>query len=126
LFQATGEITAMLLAEETCISTLNTLGWYDPSNPTVLHQIFAGADSSGAVATFTPTGTFALYSTNGIGQFYSSDASANVNESATQQHFALLEGVIPEPGTGGLAGAVLAAAWLGKILRNKMRRKPLQ
>jgi hypothetical protein len=92
----------------------------------VLHQIFAGAKSSGAVVTFIPTGIFALYSTNGIGQFYSSDASANVNESTTQQHFALVEGVIPEPGTGGLAGAVLAVAWVGRILRNKMRRKRLQ
>jgi hypothetical protein len=137
LFQASGAITAMLLAEVTSNFNSNTLGWYDPSNPSVLHQIFAGPDNTGAVATFIPTGTFALYSTNGIGQFYSSVASANVNESGTQQHFALADGVVlgpgtggqagavPEPGTGGLAGAVLAAAWVGRTLR-KIRPKPTQ
>jgi hypothetical protein len=123
LFQATGAITIMLLAEETSNYNVNTLGWYDPTNPTVLHQIFAGTDSAGAVVTFIPTGTFALYSSNGVGQFYSSMASDDVNESTTQQHFALVEGVLPEPGTGELAGVILAAAWVGRSLRSRIRRK---
>jgi len=122
-FEATGLITATLLAEETCIPNQNTLGWYDPSNPTVLHEIFSCTDSAIAVVTFMPTGIFALYSTNGIGQFYSSMASDNVNESSTQQHFALMDGLVPEPGTGGLAGAVLATAWVGRVLRGKLARQ---
>ncbi len=122
LFQATGVITATLLIKETSIANLDTLGWYDPTNPGVFHQIFAGSDSSGTVVTFTPSAIFALYSSNGVGDWYSSVTSDNVNDSSTQQHFALAEGVVPEPGTGGLAGAILAAARLGRVLRNKLRR----
>jgi hypothetical protein len=121
LFQATGVITATLLVKVTSIANLDTLGWYDPSNPGVFHQIFAGSDSNGSVVTFTPSAIFALYSTNGVGDLYSSVTSGNVNDSSTQQHFALLDGVVPEPGTGGLAGAVLAAVWLGRVLRSKLR-----
>ncbi len=122
LFQATGVITATLLIKVTSIANLDTLGWYDPTNPGVFHQIFAGSDANGTVVTFTPSAIFALYSSNGVGDLYSSVTSANVNESVTQQHFALAEGILPEPGTGGLAGGVLAAAWVGKILRSKLRR----
>jgi hypothetical protein len=118
LFQAIGTVTVNLLDEKSSNKNANTLGWYDPARPTVLHAIFAGPDSAGASATFTPSGVFALYSTNGVGQFYSSLAADNQQESATQQHFAFLEtqpAPAPEPGTGGLAGLVLGIAIYTKL-----------
>ncbi len=115
LFQASGPITMNLLFEKTSNMDKNTLGWYDPANPGVLHQIFAGPDGTGTSVTFTPSGTFALYSTNGWGPFYSSVAADNQQESATVQHFAFLEvqpTETPEPGTGVLAGLLgCGAAW---------------
>lgn len=116
LFQATGSITATLLVTDTSNAKNNTLGWYDPSNPGVLHPIFAGGAGLGTVVTFVPSATFALYSSNGVGEFYSSMASANMNEVTTDQHFALVQGLVPEPATGPLAAAVLALACVGRIL----------
>jgi hypothetical protein len=116
LFQASGAVTMSLLSENTSNVAGNTLGWYDPANPTVLHQILAGPDGPGASAVFTPSQIFALYSSNGKGQFYSSVASDNQDESLTQQHFALLQTPpIPEPGTGRLAGFVLVIALYTKL-----------
>ena len=119
LFQASGVVTMSLLFEMSSNINVNTLGWYDPAHPTERHQIFVGPDSAGTSAQFTPNGVFALYSTNGFGQFYSSLALDNQQELLTQQHFAFLEVVpaeTPEPATGGLAAIVLAGAWMGKTL----------
>jgi hypothetical protein len=115
-FEGTGDFNALIFSLMGNISVVAASADQTAFN--------AGVDSNGVVVTFMPTGIFALYSTNGVGEFYSSVASANVNESTTQQHFALLDGVIPEPGTGGLAGAVLAADFVGKILRSRIRRTP--
>lgn len=114
LFQADGLVTVTILGKKTSNASNNTLGWYDPSNPTVLHQIFAGADPTGTVFTFAFSGTFALYSSNGVGQVYSSLASDNQGESTSFQHFALLAEPIPEPSTMFLAGCTLAAALAAK------------
>lgn len=113
LFQASGAVTIGLVFEMTSNLNVNTLGWYDPSHPNVLHQIFSGPDSAGASVTFTPSEIFALYSTNGFGQFYSSVASDNQQELPTLQHFAFLETApveTPEPATGGVVGLVLMVA----------------
>jgi hypothetical protein len=121
-FQASGAVTVNLLAEITSNRDRNTLGWYDPAHPNVLHQIFTGPDSAGASVTFTPSEIFALYSSNGLGQFYSSVAADNQQESGTQQHFAFLETAqveTPEPGTGALAGIVLMIAGVYTKLRTR-------
>jgi hypothetical protein len=105
LFQASGAVTLELLLEVSAGAQTNTLGWYDPAHPETLHQIFSGPDSAGASVTFTPSSTFALYSTNLFGDIYSSVAAANVMESPTHQHFALLQDLgaeVPEPGTWSL------------------------
>jgi hypothetical protein len=124
LFQASGPITVNLLFEKTSNLDKNTLGWYDPTNPGVLHQIFAGPDGAGTSVTFTPSGVFALYSTNGLGPLYSSLASDNQQESATRQHFAFLEiqpTETPEPGTGVLAGLVLTIVGLARLFRHQFQ-----
>jgi hypothetical protein len=112
-----------LIFEKTSNINGNTVGWYDPSNPTVLHQILTGQEGTGASAVFTPSGIFALYSSDSLGQIYSSVAAANQGESLTQQHFALLVSPVPEPGTGRLAGIVLAAAGASMLLRKKSHER---
>jgi hypothetical protein len=125
LFQASGVVTMNLLFEKTSNLNRNTLGWYDPTHPGVFHQIFAGPDGAGTSVTFTPSGTFALYSINGLGPFYSSLASDNQQESATRQHFAFLEvqpTETPESGTGVLAAVVLAVVGVARLLRHQFQK----
>lgn len=120
-FQSSGPITLSLLAEIAASASRQTLGWYDPNQPGILHQLFSGADTVGATVTFNPSGTFALYSTNGNGQFYSSISAQNVNEVGTQQHFAFFQPApgVPEPGTLGLGGLGLIAVGLARRYRGK-------
>ncbi len=125
LFQAFGSVTMSLIFEKTSNIDGNTVGWYDPANPTVLHQILAGQDGTGASAVFTPTQIFALYSTDSFGQFYSSVAAANQEESVDQQHFALLVSSVPEPGTGRLGGIVLTAAFAWLLWKNSHKPVPV-
>lgn len=115
---AIGTETVTLLLETSAYSGQHTLGWYDINNnvntPGTLQQIFPGSATPGSTATFTFTGTIALYSQNLAGNFYSSIAASNLNESTTQQHFAFFSDTgtptpVPEPATTGLV--TLAIAW---------------
>jgi hypothetical protein len=126
MFEASGPVTFLLLAKETSNSQVDNLGWFDPSSPGVLHPIFAGPDSIGTSITFVPSPLFALYSTNGLGQFYASMAADNLQESTTQQHFALVEQAsstnTPEPATFWLAGGALAMLlFRGRPVRGSRR-----
>ena len=119
---ATGTVTLTVLGGIT--SNLgNTLGWYDVGSPSALHQLTAvPPDSSGETVSFTPGGAFALYSTDGWGQVYSSVSASNVDESPTQQHFAFFEpqcSNVPEPSTAALAGIGVALLGLGSLRRTK-------
>jgi hypothetical protein len=101
----------------------NTLGWYDLASPGTLHELTAvPPSSSGETVSFTPDGAFALYSTDGLGQVYSSVSASNVDESPTQQHFAFFElqtSNVPEPSTFALAGVGAALLGLGSLRRAK-------
>jgi hypothetical protein len=121
-FDATGTVTLTVLGGIT--SNLgNTLGWYDLASPSALHQLAAvPPDSSGETVSFTPDGVFALYSTDGWGQVYSSVSASNIEESPTQQHFAFFEpqcSSVPEPSTATLAGLGAALLGLGSLRRTK-------
>ena len=122
-FDATGAVTLTVLGGIT--SNLgNTLGWYDLADPGVKHQLAAvPPDSSGETVSFTPDGAFALYSSDGNGQVYSSVSASNVDESAYQQHFAFFEpqsiSSVPEPSTAALAGIGVALMGLGSLRRRK-------
>jgi hypothetical protein len=119
-FQAQGPLTIRVLGGITANTALNTLGWYDPSNPGTLHQLFSGA-TAGATAMFDPSATFALYSSNGWGATFSSVSAANVGESATQQHFAFFtpQAVVPEPAYGWLAGLGVTLIALRSVHRRR-------
>jgi hypothetical protein len=122
-FDATGTVTLTVLGGITA-NLGNTLGWYDLADPGVKHQLAAVApDSSGETASFTPDGAFALYSTDGWGQVYSSVSASNVDESSNQQHFAFFEpqsiSSVPEPSTAALAGIGAVLLGLGSLRRTK-------
>jgi hypothetical protein len=121
LFQAEGLVTIELLVKLSSGASSDSLGWFDASNPTVLHPIFAGTDGTGTTLSFTSPGIFGLYSVNPFGQFFSSIASDNVGEVTTHQHFAFAQDPIPEPGTASLAGIALVAGWAGRRLFSKLK-----
>jgi hypothetical protein len=117
LFDAQGPITIDYALRMTAGS--NSLGWYDPSNPSVLHPIFSSSNGPGTSVVFTPSGVFALYSVNVFGQFFSTAAAANVGESATQQHFAFISdppnSAAPEPKTTALISVGLVVLFLKRF-----------
>ena len=120
-FDATGTVTLDLLAGITK-NTADTLGWYLLSDPTMLHLLIPAPDSAGETVSFAPGGAFALYSTDGTGQIYSSISASNVNESPDQQHFALFTdppSTVPEPSTGVLMWLGIALLGFGSLRRRR-------
>lgn len=117
LFEAQGPVTIDYAFRMTAGS--NSLGWYDPSNPSVLHPIFSSSNGPGTSVVFAPSGVFALYSVNLYGQFFSTVAAANVGESAMQQHFAFISdppnSSTPEPNTTALIGGGLVVLFLKRF-----------
>lgn len=120
-FDAAGTVTLELLGGITGNKN-DTLGWYSLADPSVLNLLVPAPDSAGETASFTPDGAFALYSTDGTGQVYSSVSASNVDESADQQHFAFFidpPSTVPEASTGVLLGLGLALLGLGSLRRKK-------
>jgi hypothetical protein len=122
-FDTVGAVTLTVLGGVTATPG-NILGWYNLDNPGVLYSLFrVPADSAGETARFTPDGAFALYSTNGGGQLYSTISSRNMGEDANQQHFAFFVdppiNAVPEPSTVTILGIGLALLGVGACLRRK-------
>jgi hypothetical protein len=114
-FSAEGPLTITILGGITANMTGDTLGWYDPANPSVVHPLFNGI-TAGAMVTFAPTATFAFYADNGWNQGFSSTTADNDGESTTQQHFAFFtpqSSNVPEPSPVLLAGIGLALLAIG-------------
>lgn len=92
------EITATLLLENTEWSDLNEFGWYDASNPTVLHTVFEGTDAVGSRVTFTPSSQYGYYLVSSIGLTYYIQSSLNPSTDTDHQHFAAFRASAAEPG----------------------------
>ncbi len=121
-FDATGTVTFELLAALSD-DKKDMLGWYSLADPNVRNLLIPASDSAGETVSFTPDGAFALYSTDGDGQLYSSISASNVNESPDQQHFAFFEpagiAAVPEPSTAVLMGLGVALLGFGSLRRKK-------
>jgi MYXO-CTERM domain-containing protein len=119
--QAQGAVTFEILGRFSAYASMSSLGWCSPSDCVhTQHTLFAPGSAATSI-TVTPGGAFALYFTNGLGQFYGSRAADNAGESTGQQHFAFFSdppaNVVPEPAAFGLAALGLA----GLIVRKRSR-----
>jgi hypothetical protein len=69
---------------------INEFGWYDTTDPSVLHPIFLGPDSAPATDTFSPSAQYGLYLKGGDGTYYT-QSSLNPSGDTGQQHFAVFQ-----------------------------------
>jgi hypothetical protein len=92
---AQANLTATLRLENSEWRLNDEFGWYDVSNPTILHTLFAGPASVGAIVTFTPSVQYGYYLTSAYGETYYTQSSLNPSGDATQQHFALFRSTDP-------------------------------
>jgi hypothetical protein len=81
-------LTATLRLKNTGWYLLDEFGWYDVSNPSATHGIFAATDAVGANATFTPSAQYGYYMTNGLGETYYTQSELNPPSETSHQHFA--------------------------------------
>jgi hypothetical protein len=76
-----GSSQAALKIEIAGNANVNVFGWYDKSNPSILHPIFNGPASAGATATFSPTASYGFYLTTAEDGTFTTESS--------DQHFAI-------------------------------------
>jgi len=80
---------ASLRIEIAGLAGSNEFGWYDTTDPGVLHPIFTGPDSAGAAATFLPSASFGLYLATANGNTF---RTTGTGSDPRNQHFAVFEG----------------------------------
>jgi hypothetical protein len=82
---------------------LNEFGWYDTTDPLVLHPIFLGPDSAPANDEFSPSADYGFYLKGSNGTFYT-QSSLNPGGDTAHQHFSIFQ----QSSTNGLE-----VYWLG-------------
>jgi len=87
--------TAALNIEVAGMANINAFGWYDRTQPGVLHEIFAGPVNSPTSATFTPSAEYGFYFSTKDGVFRT-ESALNQDQYGhgayrSQQHFALFK-----------------------------------
>ena len=70
---------------------INQFGWYDTTDPSVLHPIFLGPDSAPSTNTFSPSAQYGLYLTGADGTYYT-QSSLNPSGDTSHQHFVIFQG----------------------------------
>ena len=69
---------------------INELGWYNTTDPSVLHPIFLGPDSAPASDAFSPSAQYGLYLKGADGIYYT-QSSLNPSGDTNHQHFAVFQ-----------------------------------
>jgi hypothetical protein len=103
-FQNTASsLTANLELEVAGNADINQFGWYDITQPLVLHPIFLGPDSPPDTTTFSPSAHYGFYLTGSDGTFFT-QSSLNPNGDTSHQHFVVFQ-------QSSLSGA--GSYWIG-------------
>jgi hypothetical protein len=71
-------------------ANINEFGWYNTTNPAVLHPIFLGPDSPPSTDTFSPSAQYGLYLKGADGTYYT-QSSLNPSGDTSHQHFAVFQ-----------------------------------
>jgi len=96
---------ATLELEVATKSNVNEFGWYDTTDPSVLHPIFLGPDSPVTNATFSPSsGQYGFYLKSGNDGIFYTQSALNSNGDTNHQHFVVFEESAP---------AGVATYWIG-------------
>jgi len=72
-------------------ANINVFGWYDTTDPSVLHPIFLGPDSPPSTNTFSPSAQYGLYLTGADGTYYT-QSSLNPSGDTSHEHFVIFQG----------------------------------
>ena len=82
--------TASLHLEVAHDAGINQFGWYDTTDPSVLHPVFLGPDSAPSTNTFSPSAQYGLYLEGADGTYYT-QSSLNPSGDTSHQHFAVFQ-----------------------------------
>jgi hypothetical protein len=82
--------TAGLKLEVAQNANINEFGWYNTTDPSVLHPIFLGADSAPSDNSFSPSAQYGLYLKGADGIYYT-QSSLNPSSDTNHQHFAVFQ-----------------------------------
>jgi hypothetical protein len=72
-------------------SNVNAFGWYDITNPSVLHPLFLGPDSAPDTGTFSPSANYGFYLQAGNEGTFFTQSSLNPTGDKSHQHFTVFE-----------------------------------
>jgi Domain of unknown function (DUF4114)/PEP-CTERM motif len=71
-------------------ANINEFGWYNTTDPSVLHPIFLGPDSAPSSDAFSPSAQYGLYLKGADGTYFS-QSSLNPSGDTSHQHFAIFQ-----------------------------------
>ena len=69
---------------------INEFGWYNTTDPSVLHPVFLGPDAAPTSDAFSPSAQYGLY-LKGAGGTYYTQSSLNPSGDTSHQHFAIFQ-----------------------------------
>jgi hypothetical protein len=82
---------ATLKLELAPTADIDEFGWYDVTNPTVLHPIFLGPDSPVTNETFSPSAQYGFYMKRGNEATFYTESALNPYKDRKHQHFAVFQ-----------------------------------
>jgi hypothetical protein len=86
---SSSSISAILELQVAARSNVNEFGWYNTSDPSTLHALFAGGSVAPTTNNFSPSTDYGFYLKSGNAGTYFTQSSLNSGGDTAHQHFAV-------------------------------------